>query len=63
MPEGALSAPDELAHSQPDKVPNLDREGTAHVRCIAQEIKRTVLNKHPRLLSHFVPQMVVRSAV
>ncbi len=71
---GALLAPDELARSQPGRVPNLSREGAAHVtvldycdgRRTAQEIERAVLNDHPQLLpspeeiSRFVAQVIGR---
>lgn len=60
MPDGARLAPDELARSQPDRMPNLSREGSAQVRRTAQEIEQAVLNKHPRFLSHFVAQVVGR---
>src|SRR5208283_3180713 len=38
MPDGARLAPDELARSQPDRMPNLSREGSATVRRAADEV-------------------------
>ncbi len=63
MPEGALLAPDELARSQPDRVPSLGSEGAAQVRRAAQQMDLDVLNNYPRLLSRFVVQVVGRGTV
>jgi len=74
--QGMLLAPDELTRSLPDRVPNLSREGAAHVtvlgycdgRRTAREIEQAVLNDHPHLLpspeeiSRFVAQVVGRDS-
>ena len=56
--QGSLLAPDELTRAHPQRVPNLSREGAAHVTVLgycdgrrsAQEIEQAVLKNHPDLL-------------
>ena len=74
--QGMLMTPEELARSNPDRVPKPSREGAAHMTVLgycdgrrsAREIEQAVLKNHPDLLpsaeetSRFVAQVLGRDA-